>query len=164
MYDASVPVFVRMLGNLKGILQKAEAHATARKIDPNALLADRLYPDMFAFARQVQLSTDFAKGAGARLAGVEVPKYEDTEATFSDLSKRIDKTIGFLRGLKKESYEGSETREVTLSIGGQPTKFEGLNYLLNFALPNFYFHMTTAYDILRHNGVEIGKRDFIGPR
>jgi hypothetical protein len=162
IHEASIPAFVRMLGAMKAILDKAEAHVAARKIDPEALTSFRLYPDMFNFARQVQLATDFAKGAGARLAGLPVPKYEDTEKTFPELRARIDKTIAFLEGIGKEALDGAEAREVTLRVGGADRTFKGADYLVNFALPNFYFHLTTAYDILRHNGVEIGKRDFMG--
>jgi hypothetical protein len=162
MYQASVPAFVRMLTNLQAILDKAAAHVAARKIEPAVLLNTRLYPDMFPLVRQVQLAADFAKGAGARLAGSEVPKYPDSEASFEELKARIAKTIDFLKGLKPTQIDGSEGREITLPIGGESLAFKGQAYLINFALPNFYFHITTAYAILRHCGVEIGKRDFIG--
>jgi uncharacterized protein len=164
MYQASVPIFTRMLTNLSAILSKAEAHAAARKIEPAVLLNTRLYPDMFAFVRQVQLASDFAKGAGARLAGLEVPKYADEEASFEELRRRIAKTLDFLRGLKPAQIDGSEARQITLPIAGEPMTFTGQDYLLFLAMPNFYFHVTTAYAILRHCGVDIGKRDFVGPR
>lgn len=162
MYQASVPPFLQMLSSLAGILQKAEAHAVARKIEPAVLLGTRLTPDMFPLIRQVQLVTDFAKGAAGRLAGIELPKYEDNETSFPQLQARIAKTIDFLKGLKPAAIEGSENREVTIPIGGQPNTFKGQDYLINFALPNFYFHHTTAYAILRECGVELGKRDYLG--
>jgi hypothetical protein len=164
MYQASVPVFTRMLTNLAAILTKAEAHAAARKIEPGALLNARLFPDMLPFTRQVQLSCDFAKNTTARLAGAEIPKFPDEEASFAELQARIAKTIDYVKGFKPAQIDGSEGREIELPIGGQPMKFTGQEFLLNFALPNLYFHITTAYDILRHNGVEIGKRDFLGAR
>jgi len=163
MYQASVPVFLRTLAALSAILDKATAHAAQRKIEPSVLLSTRLFPDMFPFVRQVQLTTDFAKGAGARLAGLEVPKFADTEATFDDLKARIAKTTDFLKSLTPAQIDGAEGREITIPIGGQPQQFKGQPYLLHFALPNFFFHATTAYDILRQCGVEIGKRDFLGP-
>ncbi|HEU4621812.1 MAG TPA: DUF1993 domain-containing protein [Burkholderiaceae bacterium] len=162
MYAASVPVFDRMLNNLSAILDKAMAHCAARKIEPQVLLNMRLSPDMFTLTRQVQIACDFAKGTAARLAGVEVPKYDDDESTFADLKARIAKTQAFIRTLSTGQIDGSETREISITIAGTPTTFKGLPYLLHFALPNFYFHATTAYGILRHAGVELGKRDFIG--
>lgn len=162
MYRASIPVFVQMLNALSGVLKKAAAHAQAKKIDPAALLSARLYPDMFALTKQVQITCDFAKGCAARLAGVEIPKYEDNEASFADLEARIAKTIAFLGTLTPAQIDGSEDKAISLTIGGQTMNFDGLTYLLNFTLPNFYFHLTTAYDLLRHNGVELGKRDFMG--
>ena len=162
MYRASVPVFVQILNALSGVLKKAAAHAEAKKIDPAALLTARLYPDMFALTKQVQIACDFAKGCAARLAGVEIPKYEDNEASFADLEARIAKTIAFLDTLKPAQIDGTEDKAISLTIGGQAMNFDGLTYLLNFTLPNFYFHLTTAYDLLRHNGVELGKRDFMG--
>jgi len=162
MYEASAPRFVAMLQNLNGILAKAEAHAAARKIDPAVLLTARLFPDMFALTRQVQIATDHAKGAVARLAGVEVPKYDDNEQSFADLRARVDKTIAFVQTLRADQVNGSEERDIALRVGGHDLAFKGMAYLLGFALPNFYFHLTTAYNILRHNGVEIGKRDYIG--
>ncbi len=162
MYQASVPVFVRMLGNLSAILDKGVSHSEARKIDPTVLLNARLFPDMLPLAKQIQIAADFAKGTSARLASVEVPKYEDDEASFADFQARIQKTLAFAQSLSAAQIDGSEEREINITVAGNPMSFKGLEYLLNFALPNFYFHMTTAYNILRHNGVEIGKRDFIG--
>src|SRR5579885_879575 len=156
MYQASVPVFSRMLTNLAAILTKAEAYATARKIEPAVLLNSRLFPDMFPLVRQVQLAGDFAKGAGARLAGLDVPKYADEEQSIEELQVRIAKTLDFLKGLKASQIDGSEVREIKLAIAGETMTFAGQDYLLSFALPNFYFHVTTAYAILRHCGVEIG--------
>jgi hypothetical protein len=164
MYQASVPVFTRMLTNLSVILTKAEAHATARKIEPEVLLGMRLYPDMLSLVQQVRLSSDFAKGAAARLAGREIPSYPDEEASFEELQQRIRKTLEFIKGVKATEIDSSEQREIKLTIAGQLLTLAGQDYLLFFALPNFYFHVTTAYAILRHGGLEIGKRDFIGPR
>ncbi len=162
MYEASIPVFIRMLKNLTAILQKGAAYAEAKKIEPTVLVNSRLYPDMFPLARQVQIASDAAKGCGARLAGREPPKFEDNEATFPELLTRIEKTIAYLETLKPEQINGSEQRTITLQIRKNTMTFLGMPFLLNFALPNFYFHVTTAYDILRHCGVEIGKQDFIG--
>ena len=162
MYDASSLRFVSMLHSLDAILTKAEAHAVAKKIDPAVLLAARLFPDMFAFTRQVQIACDHAKGAVARLAGLELPKFEDNEQSFADLHARIAKTIAFVESVSAAQLNGSEEREVTLTVGGKEMTLKGLAYLLGFAQPNFYFHLVTAYNILRHNGVEIGKRDFLG--
>ncbi|HVM82905.1 MAG TPA: DUF1993 family protein [Candidatus Binatia bacterium] len=161
LYDASVPVFRQILGALAAIIDKAAAHAEAKKIDPAVLINARLYPDMFPFQRQVFIATDFGKGASARLAGVEVPKFEDTETTFPELKARIQKTLDFIATLKPAQFEGAETRDVTIQLRGGQETFKGRAYLFHFALPNFYFHATTAYDILRHNGVELGKPDFI---
>lgn len=163
MYQASVPVFLRTLANLKGILDKAAAHAQARKIDESVLLGSRLYPDMFPLVRQVQIATDFARGTGARLAGDEPPAIDDIEQTFAELADRIERTRAFLRTLRPEAIDGSETRSVVRPVRGVPHTFTGIDYLLQYALPNFFFHTTTAYSILRHNGIEIGKTDFIGP-
>jgi len=162
MYQASAPRFVNILNNLSAILDKAQAYADARKIDPIVLTSSRLYPDMFTMARQVQTACDTAKGAVARLAGIEVPKYEDTEQTLVELKARIAKTIDFIDSVKAGQIDGSEDKPIVLKIRGQDVKYTGMQYLLGFAHPNFYFHVTTAYDILRHNGVEIGKRDYIG--
>ena len=162
MYQASAPRFVNILKNLSAILDKAQAYADARMVDPTVLASCRLYPDMLPMARQVQIASDTAKGAVARLAGIDVPKYEDTEQTLAELKARIAKTIEFIGTIKPAQIDGSEDREITLKLGGKDVKFNGLQYLLGFAHPNFYFHVTTAYDILRHNGVEIGKSDYIG--
>jgi hypothetical protein len=163
MYNASVPHLERMLRNLLNIIDKALAHASARKIDPQVLLAMRLSPDRFPLIRQVQTATDFAKAIAFRLTGREPPKWDDTEKTFDELKSRIDKALKLLSTLDPAALQGSETREITVSPGGRTMKFSGENYLFYFALPNFYFHVTTAYAILRHAGVELGKADFIGP-
>ncbi|WP_044987602.1 DUF1993 domain-containing protein [Sorangium cellulosum] len=162
MYQASVPVLVRGLNNLSAILKKAEAYAEAKKIEPRVLLDARLAPDMLPLTRQIQIASDSAKGCGARLAAVDVPKYEDNEASFDDLQARIAKTIAFLNTLKAEQIDGSEDREVTIPTRDKPMTFKGLPYLLGFVLPNFFFHVTTAYAILRHNGLDIGKMDYLG--
>ena len=162
MYEASIPVFIRMSKNLAAIVAKAAAHAEAKKIDPAVLINSRLYPDMFPLVRQIQIASDAAKGCAARLAGLEPPKFEDNEATFPELLTRIDKTVAYLETLKPEQIDGSEQRTITLQIRNRTVTFLGMPYLLNFALPHFYFHVTTTYDILRHCGVEIGKQDFIG--
>ncbi len=162
MYQASVPVFVRMLSNLIAILEKAAAHAEAKKIEPAVLINSRLYPDMFPLSRQVQIASDTAKGGAARLAGMEPPKYEDTETTFPELIARIRKTIAYLDTFKPGQIDGSENRAVTLKVRDDTLTLDGLTFLLNRALPNLYFHVTTAYDILRHNGVEVGKKDYLG--
>lgn len=162
MYQASVPSFVRGLHNLAAILHKAAAHAEAKKIAPEVLLNARLAPDMFPLVRQVQIVSDSAKGCAARLAGVEVPSYADTEASFAELQERIAKTVAFLHGLPPQQIDGSEERPITLKMHSREVHFSGQAYLLDFALPNFYFHLTTAYGILRHNGVEIGKADYLG--
>jgi hypothetical protein len=162
MYQASAPRFANTLKNLSAILDKAKAHAEAKKIDEQVLTGSRLFPDMFALARQVQIACDSAKGAVARLAGVEIPKHEDTEKTFDELKARIAKTIAFIDGVKAAQVDGSEDKEVVLKLQGKDVPFKGMQYLLGFAWPNFYFHVATAYNVLRHNGVELGKRDFIG--
>jgi hypothetical protein len=162
MYQASAPRFANMLRNLSAILDKAQAHAEAKKIDPAVFTQSRLAPDMFPLSRQVQSACDSAKGAVARLAGVEIPRHEDTEQTFAELKARIAKTVHFVESLKPAQIDGSEERDVVLKLRGQDVKFNGLQYLLGFAYPNFYFHVTTAYNILRHNGVQIGKGDYIG--
>jgi uncharacterized protein len=163
MYSMTVPVFERMLGNLSAILDKGAAHAQARKIEPSILLNARLYPDMLPLTSQVRIACDFAKGATARLAGAEPPKYDDNEATFDELKARIAKTIDFVRGHAPEQFAGAEERTVEMKLRGEAMTFKGLPYLARVVLPNFYFHATTAYDILRHNGVELGKRDYVGP-
>jgi uncharacterized protein len=162
MYQASIPAFVQMLNNLSTILDKAEAYAKDRKIDPEVLLNYRLAADMLPFIRQVQIAADLAKGAVARLAGVEVPKHDDTEKTFADLKARLDKTVMFVQSVQPNDIDGSEDRDISLTLGEHTMSFKGQPYLVHFVMPNFYFHCTTAYDILRHCGVELGKRDFIG--
>ncbi len=162
MYQASVPVFIRMLNNLIAILEKSVAHAEAKKIAPAVLLGSRLYPDMFPLSRQIQIASDTAKGGAARLAGTEPPKYEDNETTFPELIERLRKTIAYLNTLKPEQIDGSEKKKVTLKVRDEMMTFEGLTFLLNRVLPNLYFHISTAYAILRHNGVEIGKKDYLG--
>lgn len=162
MYQASVPVFVRMLGNLRALIEKGGAYAEARKFDGTLLADSRLFADMFPLVRQVQIATDAAKGCAARLADVEPPKFEDTEKTLPEILARIDKTIAFLNTVKAGQVDGSEARPITLALRSGELKFDGQSYLLHFALPNFYFHVTTTYNILRHNGVEIGKMDFLG--
>lgn len=162
-YSASVPVFKQMLGGLQEVLRKAEAHALDKKIDPNALLQARLFPDMFPLLRQVQVATDFAKSVAARLAGVEVPKVEDTEQTFADLQARIAVVLAFMKGLDAGKFADAATREIVTQAGTPKEKrFTGESYLLNYGLPHFFFHTTAAYAILRHNGVEVGKKDYIG--
>jgi len=162
MWDASVPVFTQMLKSLDAVLEKSMAHAVQRKFDPAVLFAARLYPDMLPLSRQVQIASDFAKGAPARLAGIEPPKFTDDETSMEGLRARIAKTLAYAGTLKPEQFAGAEERDITLQIGGAPVTFKGQAYLLHFALPNFFFHVTTAYALLRHNGIEIGKRDFIG--
>jgi hypothetical protein len=162
MYQASAPRFVNTLKNLSAILDKAQAHVEGKKIDPAALINFRLYPDMFPLKRQVQTACDTAKAAVARLAGVEVPRHEDSEETFAELKARIAKTVDFVQSIKPAQVDGSEERNIHLKLGGREIDYKGMQYLLGHALPNFYFHVTTAYDILRHNGVELAKRDYIG--
>ena len=162
-HAASVPVFQQILAALAGILAKAEAHATERKIEPAALLQSRLFPDMFPLARQVQIACDFAASVSARLAGVEVPAYEGGDQTFADLQQRIAATLAFVGGLDAARFEGSGQREIVLRPGTpKERRIAGQAYLLAYGLPQFFFHATTAYDLLRHNGVEIGKKDFMG--
>lgn len=163
IYTASVPVFRQMLSSLAAVLEKAEAHAQQNRIEPEALLQARLYPDMFPLLRQVQIAADFAKGATARLAGAPVPSYEDNEQTFAELQQRITKTLGFIDGIAQADVDAGLGRAVTHGSGERARHFDsGEQYLTRFALPNFYFHVTTAYAILRHNGVPIGKKDYIG--
>jgi hypothetical protein len=161
MYTASVPVYVQYLSALAGVLKKAEAHCAAKKIDPSVLVTARLYPDMFALARQVQIATDHAKGSLSRLAGVEIPSYADTEASFADLQARIAKTLDYVQSFKQDQIDGSDDTHIVLDIHGNKFEFNGADYLTRWALPNFFFHITTAYAILRHAGVEVGKRDFM---
>jgi len=162
MYQASVPLINRALTNLREILVKAEAHAQAKKIDPSVFLNGRLAPDMLPLTKQIQIVSDNAKGIPARLAGVEIPAYADTEASFAELIARLDKTLAFVATLTPSQIDGSESRKVELKLGPNTVPFTGLSYLTGFALPNLYFHVVTAYAILRHLGVEIGKRDYIG--
>lgn len=162
MYTVSVPVFLQGFDNLSSILSKAEKYAEAKKIEPSVLLNSRLAPDMFPLAKQIQIASDSVKGCIARLAGIEVPSYADTETTFAELQERIAKTVSFIKSVKAEQIDGSEKRSVTLQLRGKDVVFQGLPYLTHFVLPNFYFHITTAYAILRHNGLDIGKMDFLG--
>jgi hypothetical protein len=162
MYQASVPVLIHNLKALSAILKKGADHARARGIDPAVLVDARLFPDMFPLVRQVQIATDMAKGGAARLAGVEVPSFPDTESSFPELQERIARTIAFLKGIKPAQLEGSEQREVNLQMRLGAVSFTGQYYLLSWVMPNVYFHVTTAYNILRHNGVELGKWDFLG--
>lgn len=163
MHAASVPVFKQMLASLGDVLSKAEAHAADRKIDPNALLQARLFPDMFPLVRQVQIACDFAKSVPARLAGADVPAYDDTEQTFAELQARIARTRDFIDGLDAAAFDGSEQREIVLRPGTPKERtIGGQAYLLNYGLPQFFFHVTTTYALLRHNGVEVGKKDFMG--
>jgi uncharacterized protein len=162
MYQVSVPVFVRMLQNLSVIVEKGAAHAEAKKIEPAVLINSRLYPDMLPFVKQIQIATDMAKGCVARLAGQEPVKFEDNETSFPELLARIQKTIDYLGTFGKGQIDGSEEKSITLQMRTGPLTFAGMPYLLNFAYPNFYFHVTTAHDILRHCGVEVGKWDFLG--
>lgn len=162
MYQACIPPLVRMLNNLAGILEKAAAHAEAKKIDPAVLFGSRLYPDMFPLSRQVQIAADNAKGCAARLAGMDPPRYDDTETTFPELVARLRKTADFLGTFTPAQIDGSEARAITLKMRHGTLNFHGMEYLLNYALPNVYFHTVTAYAILRHNGVDIGKQDYLG--
>lgn len=163
MYAASVPMLKQMLQSLDAILSKAEAHAKEKNIDPTALLQARLYPDMFPLVRQVQIASDNAKGIAGRLAGVDIPSFADTEQTFEELHARIAKTLDFLNTIKPEQVNGSEDRDVVVYKGSPyEMQFQGQTYLIHFGVPNFLFHVTTAYAILRHNGVELGKDNFIG--
>ena len=162
MYQASVPVFVRALNNLAAILEKAAAHAEARKIDPAVLINYRLYPDMLPLLKQIQIASDSAKGGVARLAGGEPPKYEDNEASIPELIARLRKTVAYLESVKPEQVDGSEDKTVSWKTQTTTRTMQGMPYLLNHVTPNVYFHVTTAYDILRHCGLEIGKQDFLG--
>ena len=163
MYTTSVPVFKQLLNSLSAILTKAEAFATEKKFEPIVLLDARLYPDMFPLIRQVQIATDFAKSVSARLAGADVPAYDDNEQSFTELQGRIGKTLSFIESLTPDQFEGSETREIVLRPGTpKEKKMVGHTYLSNYGLPQFFFHVTTAYAILRHNGLEVGKGDFMG--
>jgi hypothetical protein len=162
MYQASVPRFVNILGNLSGILDKAQAHIDAKKIDATVLTGYRLFPDMLPMSTQVQIACDTAKGVVARLAGVEIPAYEDNEKSLADLKARVAKTIAFIKTMTPAQIDGTEDKEIITKRGDKETRYTGMQFLLGHAVPNFYFHVTTTYNILRHNGVEIGKRDFLG--
>ena len=162
MYQLAVPPFVQGLGALSAVLAKGEAFAGSKKVDPAVLLAARLAPDMFPLSRQVQIACDFAKSTAARLAGIEVPSWKDDEKTVADLRSRVAKTLDYVRSFKPGQIDGSEQRDVAITLAGKPVSFKGQPYLVHFVLPNFYFHCTVAYAILRHNGVELGKRDFMG--
>lgn len=162
MYQASVPVFIRTLNNLVGILEKGATYAETKKIDPNVLVNSRLFPDMFSLSRQVQTASDIARRGAARLAGIEAPNFEDNETTFPELIDRLKKTISYLDTFKPEQIDGSEERTITLQMRDNTLSFQGMPFLLYFVLPNVYFHVTTVYDILRHCGVELGKIDFLG--
>jgi len=163
MFQASVPVFIRALNNLAGILEKGLAHATARKIDETVLLNSRLFPDMFPLVRQVQIATDTARSGAGRLAGAEFPAYEDNETTFAELAARIHNTVKYLETLQRAQIDGSEGKTISWQSRSSTKSMQGQPYLFNHLLPNVYFHVTTAYNILRHNGVEVGKKDFLGP-
>ncbi len=163
LYGLTHTTAVRGLNNLDALLDKAAANAEARKIDPAVFLASRLSPDMFPLLRQVQIACDFAKGPIARLAGIENPKFDDVETDIAGLKARIAKTLAFVNGVPASALDGGETRDITIQAGSTTMEFKGLAYLVGFAIPNFYFHLSMAYAILRHNGVDIGKRDFIGP-
>ncbi|CAN5227304.1 DUF1993 family protein [soil metagenome] len=162
IHQASVPVFVQGLKGLRGVLTKAAAHVEAKKLDPDSLLKARLFPDMFPLLRQVQIATDFAKGCSARLAGEAVPEWDDVETDFAGLIARIDRAIAYVEGLDPAAFENAEDRDITLTRRGETSVVKGLAYLQSQAQPNFFFHLTTAYAILRKNGVEIGKRDYLG--
>jgi len=161
MHAVSAPVFVRMLNNLSAILTKAENHAKAKDIDPATLLNAKLAPDMFALIRQVQIATDHAKGAAARLTGTQIEAIEDTETSFAQLQARIRRVVAIVESFKPEQYDGAENREISVKIPNAELKFSGIDYVNHWAMPNFYFHIVTAYDILRASGVELGKRDFL---
>ncbi|RYZ87301.1 MAG: DUF1993 domain-containing protein [Moraxellaceae bacterium] len=162
LYKITVPFLTHQLSVLNQLLTKAETHATAKKIDPAVLLQSRLFPDMFALIKQVQIATDMSKGAAARLANVEIPKFEDNEVTFTDLHARINKCIDFIGSLNEAQFSGAEGRNIQLKVGSYELSFKGDDYVTQWVLPNVFFHITTAYNILRHNGVELGKKDFLG--
>ena len=162
MYQASVPRFVNILGNLSAILDKAQAHVDAKKLDQSSLTGFRLFPDMLPMTKQVQIACDTAKGLVARLAGVEIPVFEDNESSLADLKARIAKTIAFIQTIKPEQLDGTEDKDIVIKRGEKETHYKGMQFLLGHAVPNVYFHVTTTYNILRHNGVEIGKRDYLG--
>jgi hypothetical protein len=163
LYDVSIPIFTLSLSNLSVILDKAASHAEGKKVDPKVIPQTRLIVDMLPLSAQIQIACDTAKGAAARLAGIEVPKHEDTETTLAELKGRVAKTLDFIKTIKPEQLQGAETREIVLQFPQTTLKFNGINYLTNFVLPNFFFHVTMAYALLRKNGVDLGKRDFLGP-
>ena len=162
MHSASVPVFIRMFANMTAWLDKAEAHAQAKKFDPSVYLTARLAPDMLPFVRQIQMTSDAAKFAVARLAGVEAPKFEDNETNFAELRERIAKTVAFIKSVPADQIDGTEDKDIVIKRGDKETHYKGMQFLLGHAIPNFYFHVATTYNILRHNGIEIGKRDYLG--
>ena len=163
MYVSSVPVFKQMLGGLAAILAKAEAHATEKNIEPAALTQTRMFPDMFPLSKQVQVACDFARGVSARLVGAEVPKYDDNERTFDELRGLIARSLAFIEGFSPAQFEGAAQREIVTRPGTpKERRFDGQSYLLSYGLPQFFFHVATAYALLRHNGIEIGKRDYMG--
>lgn len=164
MYEITIPALKRALTNLAKNLSKGESYAKAKNIEAGVLLNARLFADMYPLIRQVQIATDMSKGAGARLAGIEAPKYEDNETTFDALQARISKTIAFLESLTPEQFTAAETRNIVINVRESSLQFTGQDYLLKWVFPNVYFHCTTAYNIMRHNGVELGKLDFLGPR
>ncbi len=162
LHTASIPVLSHALKALAAFLSKAEAHATALRIDPNALLQARLFPDMFPLTRQVQIACDMSKGAACRLAQMEIPVHEDTEASFQELLGRIAKVRELLASIPASAIEGGEDRMITIKVAGQETHFMAADYLVSWVNPNVFFHITTAYNILRHNGVPLGKGDYLG--
>ena len=162
LYDVSIPVLTRGLTNLSALLDKAAAHAAARKFDPAVLAQARLFPDMFPLARQVQITCDTAKGAAARLAGIEIPKHEDNEVSLEELKQRIAKTLDFVGSVKPAQLQGAESRAIEMKFPNRTLTFTGLSYLMDFVLPNFFFHESVTYALLRTNGVEVGKMDFLG--
>jgi hypothetical protein len=162
LYDLSIPVFTLSLSNLSAILDKAASYSEAKKIDPKVMPQSRLIADMLPLSAQIQIACDTAKGAAARLAGVEAPKYEDNETTLAELKARVGKTLDFIKGIKPEQLQGAESREIVLQFPNATMKFNGKNYLANFVIPNLFFHVTMAYALLRKNGVDLGKRDFLG--
>jgi uncharacterized protein len=162
MYQASIPRFVNILGNLSNILDKAQAYVDAKKIDAAVLPNFRLYPDMLPMTKQVQIACDAAKGVVARLAGIDIPVFEDNETTLADLKARVAKTVAFLQTVKASQVDGTEDKDIVIKRGDKETHYKGMQFLLGHAVPNFYFHVTTTYAMLRHNGVEVGKRDYLG--
>ena len=162
MFESSIPVLIRNLNNLSAFLEKGANHASEKEIDGAVLVNSRLFPDMFPLARQIQIASDVSKGAAARLSGIEAPNFEDNEASFEELQTRISNTIKFLESVPADKIDGTEEKEITVPAGANEFKFSGRDFLQMFVLPNVFFHTTTAYNILRHNGVEIGKMDFLG--